>query len=181
MAGQLSAAVQNAGAAAEQRQRAEALAELDRVKTAFFSNVSHEFRTPLTLMPGPIEEALNDGASRLPAAHHARLQLAQRNALRLQKLVNTLLDFSRVQAGRVHAGYARVDLAALTRDLASGFRSVIESADMLPQLFDTFGGLVRLRPTGRPGAFARGRFPGPSYQADYTGPALLRAARLNAR
>ncbi|KQV45857.1 hypothetical protein ASD07_15275 [Duganella sp. Root336D2] len=143
--------------------------------------MSHEFRTPLTLMPGPIEEALNDGASRLPAAHHARLQLAQRNALRLQKLVNTLLDFSRVQAGRVHAGYARVDLAALTRDLASGFRSVVESADMLPQLFDTFGGLVRLRPTGRPGAFARGRFPGPSCQADYTGPALLRAARLNAR
>jgi len=130
VAGQVSAAVQNASAAAEQRQRAEALAELDRAKTAFFSNVSHEFRTPLTLMLGPIEEALNDSASRLPAVHHERLRLAQRNALRLQKLVNTLLDFSRVQAGRMHASYAQVDLAALTRDLASGFRSVVESAGL---------------------------------------------------
>ena len=130
VAGQLSAAVQNASAAAEQRQRAEALAELDRAKTAFFSNVSHEFRTPLTLMLGPVEEALNDSATRLPAVHHARLRLAQRNALRLQKLVNTLLDFSRVQAGRMQASYAQVDLAALTRDLASGFRSVLESAGL---------------------------------------------------
>ena len=130
VAGQVSAAVQNASAAAEQRQRAEALAELDRAKTAFFSNVSHEFRTPLTLLLGPIEEALNDSASRLPAVHHERLRLAQRNALRLQKLVNTLLDFSRVQAGRMHASYAQVDLAALTRDLASGFRSVVESAGL---------------------------------------------------
>ena len=130
VAGQVSAAVQNASAAAEQRQRAEALAELDRAKTAFFSNVSHEFRTPLTLMLGPVEEALNDSASRLPAVHHERLRLAQRNALRLQKLVNTLLDFSRVQAGRMHASYAQVDLANLTRDLASGFRSVVESAGL---------------------------------------------------
>jgi signal transduction histidine kinase len=130
VAGQVSAAVQNAGAAAEQRQRAEALAELDRAKTAFFSNVSHEFRTPLTLMLGPIEEALEDDSERLPAVHHARLRLVQRNALRLKKLVNTLLDFSRVQAGRMHASYTRVDLAALTRDLASGFRSAVESAGL---------------------------------------------------
>ena len=130
VAGQLTAAVQNAGAAAEQRQRAEALTELDRAKTAFFSNVSHEFRTPLTLLLGPIEEALNDSAHRLPAVHHERLLLAQRNAMRLQKLVNTLLDFSRVQAGRMHASFAEVDLEALTRDLASGFRSVIESAGL---------------------------------------------------
>ncbi|XLZ70535.1 ATP-binding protein [Massilia sp. SR12] len=130
VAAQVTAAVQNAGAAAEQRQRAEALAELDRAKTAFFSNVSHEFRTPLTLLLGPIEEALEDAAHRLPAAHHARLQLARRNALRLQKLVNTLLDFSRVQAGRMQASFAEVDLEALTRDLASGFRSVIESAGL---------------------------------------------------
>ncbi|WP_342118033.1 ATP-binding protein [Pseudoduganella sp. OTU4001] len=130
VAGQVTAAIQNASAAAEQRQRAEALAELDRAKTAFFSNVSHEFRTPLTLLLGPIEEALADSAQRLPIVHHERLLLAQRNALRLQKLVNTLLDFSRVQAGRMEASFAKVDLAALTRDLASGFRSVIESAGL---------------------------------------------------
>jgi signal transduction histidine kinase len=130
VAGQVSAAVQNASAAAEQRQRAEALAELDRAKTAFFSNVSHEFRTPLTLLLGPIEEALGDSNHRLPPVHHERLRLAQRNALRLQKLVNTLLDFSRVQAGRMQASFSRVDLAALTRDLASGFRSVVEGAGL---------------------------------------------------
>ncbi|MCE3261387.1 MAG: response regulator [Pseudoduganella sp.] len=130
VAGQLTAAVQNASAAAEQRQRAEALAELDRAKTAFFSNVSHEFRTPLTLLLGPIKEALDDSERRLAPVHLERLRLAQRNAMRLQKLVNTLLDFSRVQAGRMEASFAETDLAALTRDLASGFRSVIEGAGL---------------------------------------------------
>jgi signal transduction histidine kinase/ActR/RegA family two-component response regulator len=134
VAGQVTAALQNATAAEEQRRRAEALAELDRAKTAFFSNVSHEFRTPLTLMLAPIEDAIEDHEHRLPAVHNERLQLAHRNALRLQKLVNTLLDFSRVQANRMHLSYAETDLAALTADLASGFRSVIESAGLTLQV-----------------------------------------------
>ena len=130
VASQVAAALQNATAVEEQRRRAEALAELDRAKTAFFSNVSHEFRTPLTLMLAPIEDAIDDSEHRLPAVHNERLQLAHRNALRLQKLVNTLLDFSRVQANRMHLSYAETDLAALTADLASGFRSVVESAGL---------------------------------------------------
>ncbi|WP_207221126.1 ATP-binding protein [Pseudoduganella lutea] len=130
VAGQVAAALQNATAAEEQRRRADALAELDRAKTAFFSNVSHEFRTPLTLMLGPVEDALADEAVPLPPAQRQRLELAHDNALRLQKLVNTLLDFSRVQAGRMQASYAEVDLAALTGDLASGFRSIVESAGL---------------------------------------------------
>nr|WP_308807707.1 ATP-binding protein [Pseudoduganella aquatica] len=105
------------------------LAELDQAKTAFFSNVSHEFRTPLTLMLAPLEEALAQDAG-LPPAQREGLALAHRNALRLQRLVNTLLDFSRVQAGRMQASYAEVDLSALTRDLASGFRSIVESAGL---------------------------------------------------
>jgi GAF domain-containing protein/AmiR/NasT family two-component response regulator len=111
----------------EERRRAEALAELDRAKTAFFSNVSHEFRTPLTLILGPLEDALAEAEG---GERRDRLELLHRNALRLQKLVNTLLDFSRIEAGRIQASYEPVDLAALTADLASVFRSAVEKAGM---------------------------------------------------
>lgn len=112
----------------EERKRAEALAEIDRLKTAFFSNISHEFRTPLTLLLGPLEEALTDTQT-LPE-NKVRLDLAFRNAIRMQKLVNTLLEFSRIEAGRVEGKFSRTDIAALTEDLASTFRSAIEKAGM---------------------------------------------------
>ena len=98
-------ALANARAYEEERQRAEALAELDRAKTAFFSNVSHEFRTPLTLLVGPLEDGLADTATPLPPVHRERQEVAHRNALRLLRLVNTLLDFSRIEAGRIDANY----------------------------------------------------------------------------
>ena len=114
----------------EVKKRADALAEVDRAKTAFFSNVSHEFRTPLTLMLGPLEDGLNDAEAPLAPAQRERLELVRRNGLRLQKLVNTLLDFSRIEAGRAQASYVPTDLAALTTDLASSFRSAIERAGL---------------------------------------------------
>ena len=124
----------NANAALESREHELAqlnkhLQELDQSKTAFFNNVSHEFRTPLTLMLGPLEEALNDihGDVNL---QHERLEMVHRNALRLKKLVNTLLDFSRIQAGRIQASYQPTDLASFTQELASMFRSAIEQADL---------------------------------------------------
>jgi PAS domain S-box-containing protein len=128
VAGQIAAAINNADAYQQQRRRAEALAELDRAKTAFFSNVSHEFRTPLTLMLGTIEESL--AAADIPEARRAELTIAHRNSLRLLRLVNTLLDFSRVEAGRIEASYEPVDLAALTTELASNFRSACERAGL---------------------------------------------------
>ncbi len=128
VAGQVGSAVAEAQAYEAERRRAEALAELDRAKTAFFSNVSHEFRTPLTLMLGPLEEAIADG--RIPQSVRERLELAERNAGRLQRLVNSLLDFSRIEAGRMQATYEPTDLAALTRDLASTFRSAMEKAGL---------------------------------------------------
>jgi signal transduction histidine kinase len=132
-AGQIATAISRANALAEARARAEALAEIDRAKTAFFSNVSHEFRTPLTLMLGPTQDALSRAAT-LPSDDVERWQLVHRNGLRLLKLVNTLLDFSRIEAGRVQASYEPTDLSALTRDLASVFRSAIESAGLRLEL-----------------------------------------------
>jgi signal transduction histidine kinase len=126
----VTAAVANARAYEEERKRAEALAEIDRAKTAFFSNVSHEFRTPLTLMLGPLEDELAERANPLPQERRERLETAHRNSLRLLKLVNTLLDFSRIEAGRVQATYEPTDLAVQTADLASVFRSAIEKAGL---------------------------------------------------
>ena len=126
--GHIGTAISNARAFQEERKRAEALAEIDRAKTTFFSNVSHEFRTPLTLMLGPLEETLADTS--LSSDVHDRLEVAHRNSVRLLKLVNTLLDFSRIEAGRIQAVYEAVDLPALTAELASLFRSAIEKAGM---------------------------------------------------
>ncbi len=125
---QIAAAIVNAQAYEEERKRAESLAELDRAKTAFFSNVSHEFRTPLTLLLGPLEELLAKPASIPDHDAFSLVEVAHRNALRLMRLVNALLDFSRIEAGRVNGVYQATDLAQLTADLASTFRSVIEKA-----------------------------------------------------
>ncbi len=126
-AGQIAAAIANAQSYEEERRRTEALAELDRAKTVFFSNISHEFRTPLTLMLGPAEDALQTTQD---PEQRERLELIHRNALRLQKLVNTLLDFSRIESTRMQAVYEPTDLAALTTDLAGVFRSAIERAGL---------------------------------------------------
>jgi signal transduction histidine kinase len=128
--GAVTSAVANARAHEEEAKRAEALAALDRAKTDFFSNVSHEFRTPLTLLLGPTEELLSLQHGALPRAALTQIGIVHRNALRLQKLVNTLLDFSRVEAGRMRVSYQATDLAALTSELASVFRSAVESAGL---------------------------------------------------
>ncbi len=121
-------AIANARAFEEERRRARQLAELDRAKTTFFSNVSHEFRTPLTLMLGPVEDMLADAD--LPSNHRDALTLTHRNGLRLRKLVNTLLDFSRIEAGRIEATYEPVGFAELNAELASVFRAAIEKAGL---------------------------------------------------
>jgi len=112
-----------------QLRRAEELAELDRAKTTFFSNISHEFRTPLTLIMGPVEE-LRRRIDPADAAARAELDVIRSNGLRLGKLVNSLLDFSRIEAGRMRARYEPVDLSAYTAELASVFRSAIERAGL---------------------------------------------------
>lgn len=112
----------------QERKRVEALAEIDRAKTHFFSNISHEFRTPLTLIIGPVQEVLQD--EKTDPEVRKQMQLANRNALRMQRLVNTLLDFSRIEAGRLEGRFIKTDIISLTKDLASNFRSAIEKAGM---------------------------------------------------
>ncbi|MGE3537729.1 MAG: ATP-binding protein [Candidatus Tectimicrobiota bacterium] len=129
LAGQIGSALANARAYEAERQRAEALADLDRAKTLFFSNVSHEFRTPLTLMLGPLADALADYTTLQPQTR-TQLELAQRNGLRLLKLVNSLLDFSRIEAGRIDVCYEPVDLATYSAELASLFRAAVEKAGL---------------------------------------------------
>ncbi|HSD75540.1 MAG TPA: ATP-binding protein [Steroidobacteraceae bacterium] len=129
VATQIAAAISKARAYEEERKRAEALAELDHAKTLFFSNVSHEFRTPLTLMLGPLEELRASVGAAQPEALE-QIESAHRNALRLSRLVNALLEFSRIEAGRMQATYEPIDLAALTTELASTFRSACEKAGL---------------------------------------------------
>jgi signal transduction histidine kinase/DNA-binding response OmpR family regulator len=127
----VAALVADAEAFEVERSRAEALAQIDRAKTAFFSNVSHEFRTPLTLMLGPLEDALAETARGRPDSdQRERLETVHRNSLRLLKLVNSLLDFSRIEAGRVQAAFQPTDLAAVTADLASSFRAATDRAGL---------------------------------------------------
>ncbi|WP_451984568.1 response regulator [Azospirillum endophyticum] len=134
VAGQVAAAIANAESYEAERRRAEALAEIDRAKTAFFSNASHEFRTPLTLMLGPLEEMLQESVLQTGVSvtvPRTELEMVHRNGQRLLRLVNALLDFSRIEAGRMRASFAPVDLAAYTADLASSFRSAMEKAGLI--------------------------------------------------
>jgi len=130
VAGQIAASIANAHAYSAEKKRAEALDEIDRAKTAFFSNVSHEFRTPLTLMLGPLHDLLARSQTHLSPTAKEQLDLVSRNGARLLRLVNTLLDFSRLEAGRVQAVYQATDLAGFTSELASVFRSATDKAGL---------------------------------------------------
>ncbi len=130
VAGQIAAALSDAEGAERDQQRLEAMAELDRAKTAFFANVSHEFRTPLTLMLGPLRDLISQDLGFLPARVQLELETIRRNGVRLQKLVNALLDFSRLEAGRLKAKFCPTDIGTFSAELASSFSSALHRADL---------------------------------------------------
>jgi signal transduction histidine kinase/FixJ family two-component response regulator len=128
LAAELSSAMASAVSFEQERQRADVLAELDRAKTAFLTNVSHEFRTPLTLLTGPLDDALSDAGSDAVLAN--RLRTARSNAGRLLRLVDSLLDFSRIEAGRAAADLVCTDVGALTSSITSSFTELCARAGL---------------------------------------------------
>jgi signal transduction histidine kinase len=130
VADQIALEVNNVMAYEAERKRAEALAEIDKAKTFFFSNISHEFRTPLTLMLGPLEDLLNQTQSHLTDEEKNKIETTHRNSIRLLRLVNNLLDFSRIEAGRTKAQFQLTDISIFTRNIAGSFRSAIENAGL---------------------------------------------------
>jgi signal transduction histidine kinase len=124
-ADQVANVMANARAYDAEKKRAEALAEIDRAKTDFFSNVSHEFRTPLTLILGPVEAAMAQPEASLSGDD---LKAVHRSSIRLLRLVNSLLDFTRIEAGRLQLSFEPTDLSRLTTELASAFDSLVERA-----------------------------------------------------
>ncbi|HWW21073.1 MAG TPA: ATP-binding protein, partial [Steroidobacteraceae bacterium] len=134
IANQIASTISDAQSYEAERARAESLAQLDRAKTAFFSNVSHEFRTPLTLIMSPLEQALRAPARDLSPALREEMLIAHRNSLRLQRLVNALLDFSRMEAGGMRASFEPSNMAALSAQLAGTFRTTVERAGLTLQV-----------------------------------------------
>ncbi len=121
VAGQFTTAIIDVQAYEAERRRAEALAELNRAKSEFFTGVSHELRTPLTLIAGPAQDALDDPDHPLPGPQRSRLELIRRNSGRLRRLVDTILDFARLEGGELVPDRLAVNLAALTRGIAESF------------------------------------------------------------
>ncbi|WLI91369.1 PAS domain-containing protein [Massilia sp. R2A-15] len=130
IAGLVGTAVAGIEAIAAERRRSEATAELDRSKSTFFANASHELRTPVTLILGPLSELLENTDAALAPGVREFIELAHRNAQRLHKLVNTIMDFASIEAGRLPMRPEPVDVGALTAEVASLFRSAIEGAGL---------------------------------------------------
>lgn len=130
VAAQIAAGIGSAEAYEEASERARRLAEIDRAKNVFYSNISHEFRTPLTLMLAPVEDLLHDPEAPLTPAQRERLLALRRNALRLRRLVGGLLDLARIEAGSLELQSEETDLADLTREVASAFESAMSSAGL---------------------------------------------------
>ncbi|GAA6039110.1 hypothetical protein JCM8097_005330 [Rhodosporidiobolus ruineniae] len=112
--------------AEEAARKSQEMAQLMSARQMFFSNISHELRTPLTLILGPLEDVLADKTSHLTTAQREQLDIVQRNASRLHNMVNTLLDFSRLESGKMDATFHPTQLGRSVADLASLFRAAIE-------------------------------------------------------
>ena len=103
--------------------------ELDRLKTNFFTNISHEFRTPLTLIISPLEKYLSENKD-LPDQQKRRAESIYRNAKQLQKLINQLLDLSKLEAGRLFPEITHSDIIEFTENITNSFQDLAEQKNI---------------------------------------------------
>lgn len=122
VAAQAAIAVQQSHLYQKTRQQAERLLELDKQKTEFFQNISHEFRTPITLIQGPLESAVVAGEG----LSYSQCAIALRNSRRLLRLVNQLLDLQRLDAGRMQPSFRPCDLVEFVSQIVESFRPYCE-------------------------------------------------------
>ncbi|MCW5313154.1 response regulator [Nostoc sp. KVJ3] len=122
VAAQAAIAVQQSHLYEKTRQQAERLLELDKQKTEFFQNISHEFRTPITLIQGPLESAVLAGEG----LSYSQSAIALRNSRRLLRLVNQLLDLQRLDAGRMQPSFHPCDLVEFVSQIVESFRPYCE-------------------------------------------------------
>ena len=122
VAAQAAIAVQQSRLYQKTREQAERLLELDKQKTEFFQNISHEFRTPITLIQGPLESAV----ASLEGLSPAQCEIALRNSRRLLRLVNQLLDLQRLDAGRMQPSFRPCDLVEFISQIIESFRPYCE-------------------------------------------------------
>jgi PAS domain S-box-containing protein len=112
----------------QQQRRTDALTALDEAKSAFFTNISHELRTPLTLISGAVDQTLSDEG--LTDLQRSRLEIIDRNATRLARMVDAMLDFDRMEAGRLSPDLTEIDVVEMTRGLAAAFLPAMERAGL---------------------------------------------------
>jgi len=127
-----------------ERIQTESLRKLDHLKSEFFANISHEFRTPLTLILGQIENVVS---SDIQYSDKRKLAMATKNANRLLSLINQLLDLSKLEAGKMEMNRRRLDIVSFLKSLLYSFETLAESneirlsfeseSDSIPVLFDT--------------------------------------------
>ncbi len=109
-------------------QQAEGLKVLDRAKTRFFANITHEFRTPLTLVAGPIEQLIEKPPP--PAALKQKLSGVLKNTRNLMQLINQLLDLSKLEGGRMNVEISHGDIVRYTRELVSRFQPLADKKQL---------------------------------------------------
>ncbi|MDX2432413.1 MAG: ATP-binding protein [Bacteroides sp.] len=100
--------------------------EVDEMKSRFYTNISHEFRTPLTLLISPIDDALKNGQEEITVSRRI-MEIMMRNARRLQRLINQLLDISKLESGKMELQLVKASLSDFVRTVASAFLSLAES------------------------------------------------------